>query len=373
MRKKLASLAVVAFVVALLVAPADTVASPGTITRASVASDGTQANSISGGANISADGRYVAFSSAASNLVPADTNTKDDVFVRDLHTGVTERISVSTEGAETVCPPTVQTCSGGPTISANGRFVAFDSTASNLVANDTQISDVFLRDRDVDADGTFDEPGGVATTKVSVGMNGQLANSASFSPGITPDGRYLTFVSYASNLVSTTDSGLIPDVFVVDRQTGDIERVTVDNAGAQLNCSPPAFHQCVEWVAISADGRIVAFSSWQPLVTGDSNQTADVFVHDRMTHETSRVSVDSSGLEGNSMSGIFGVSVTGNGQLVAFDSYASNLVTGDTNAQADIFIHDRQNATASRVSLNDAGAEGNGDSQWPSITPDGAS
>jgi Tol biopolymer transport system component len=184
----------VALLAAILVAAPAAAAST---TRVSVKSNGTEGNGNSGSPSISRTGRYVAFVSAASNLVAGDTNARDDVFVRDRSTGKTKRVSVKSDGKQG------NGDSEDPSISADGRFVAFESGASNLVAGDTNDAfDVFVRDRV-----------GRKTTRVSVKSNGKQANGTSFNPSISADGRYVAFWSGASNLVAG-DTNDAQDVFV---------------------------------------------------------------------------------------------------------------------------------------------------------------
>ena len=285
-------------------------------TRVSVDSSGAEGNDSSwAGCAVSADGRIVAFWGLASNLVPGDTNCEEDVFVRDRSTGITERISVSSSGAEG------NDESGWPAISADGRIVAFQSRATNLVAGDSnQESDIFVHDRST----------GI-TELISVDSSGAGGNDDSFDPAISADGWVVAFQSLASNLVPGDTKGH-PDIFVHDRSTGLTERVNVDSSGTEANGNS-------QDPAISADGRVVAFSSGaRNLVPSDTNRTTDVFVHDRSTGLTERVSVDSSGTEGNSGSGYPALSA--DGQLVAFFSHASNLVAGDTNFVSDTFVHE---------------------------------
>jgi Tol biopolymer transport system component len=169
-------------------------------------------------------------------------------------------------------------------------------------------------------------------------------------------------MSFSSNLV-VGDLNAFPDVFVRDRQTGTTERASVDSAGVEGN-------DWSESGSISADGRFVAFHSLASnLVAGDTNAIWDVFVHDRQTGTTERVSVDSAGIEGNDASNE--PSISGDGRFVAFTSFASNLVAGDTNGDPDVFVRDRLLGTTERVSLSSAGAEGGHPSTMPSISPDG--
>jgi Tol biopolymer transport system component/pimeloyl-ACP methyl ester carboxylesterase len=325
-----------------------------------VDSAGNQANGPSDESAISADGRYVAFVSEASNLVPGDTNACfpdydcPDVFVHDRQTGVTERVSVDSAGNQT------NSESHSPAINADGRYIAFGSYATNLVPNDTNdcldpplfgCPDVFVHDRQT----------GV-TERVSVDSVGAQANDYSAEPAISADGRYVAFWSLADNLVPGDTNGS-QDVFVHDRQTGTTERVSVDNAGNQADSAS-------ESPEISSDGRYVAFASWASnLVPGDTNGQEDIFVHDRQTGATERVSVDSSGNQATSNSYVPAISA--NGRYVAFACWDCNLVSGDTNSTFDVFVHDRQTGTTERVSVDSAGTQGNWWSDWPTISADG--
>jgi Tol biopolymer transport system component len=183
-------------------------------------------------------------------------------------------------------------------------------------------------------------------------------------PGITPDGRYVAFASGASNLVSGDTNGVV-DVFVRDRQLGTTERISVSSSGGQGNGDSRN-------PAISADGRYVAFPSLAAnLVAGDSNGAYDIFVHDRQTGATERVSVDSAGVQGNSTSLRPAISANANGRYVVFRSFSNNLVTGDTNGMADIFMHDRQTGITDRMSVDSVGVQSNGHSGKPVINTDG--
>jgi Tol biopolymer transport system component len=244
--------------------------------------------------------------------------------VYDRQTGGTERVSVDSVGIEG------NSNSWIAAISADGRFVAFESDASNLVTGDTNFCfgqscrDIFVHDRQ----------SGV-TERVSVDSAGNQGNGFSDSAAISDDGRYVAFTSFDSNLVPGDDNNAI-DVFVHDRQSGTTERVSVDSAGVQSNGSSG----WMGGLAISGDGRHVAFfSDATNLVTGDTNGQRDVFVHDRASGVTARVSVDSADNQGNDFSS--DPAISGDGRYVAFYSSATNLVLGDTNGVADIFVHDR--------------------------------
>ena len=322
---------------------------PGQTIRASVSSAGVQGNSFSDTSYppaLSADGRYVAFQSNASNLVSGDTNGTWDAFVLDRTNGVVTRVSVSSSGVQGNA-----LTANRVSISADGRFVAFASSASNLVSGDTNnAADIFVYDRQA---GT--------TTRASVATDGTQANSQSFEPALSGDGRYVAFESDASNLAAGDTNGAY-DVFVHDLQTGQTVRVTDVAAGGPSN---GAFGP-----SISADGRFVAFSSGAPnLVPGDTNGADDVFVQDLVTGATVRASVATDGTQGNDLS--FQAALSADGRYVTFYSQASNLVAGDTNGRQDVFVHDMQTGQTTRVSVSSNGVQGNSDSFAPSLSADG--
>jgi archaellum component FlaF (FlaF/FlaG flagellin family) len=309
-----------------------------TIERVSFAADGTQGNGGSGAVSISDDGRYVAFESQANNLVPGDTNAMSDVFVYDRQTDMIERVSVATDGTQG------DGKSYSTRISADGRYVAFYSNASNLVPGDTNGTwDAFVYDRQTDT-----------IERVSLASDGTQGNGSSSYPSISDDGRYVAFGSSASNLVPGDTNGHW-DVFVYDRQTDTIERVSLASDGTQANDG------VLPTYPISADGRYVAFQSWASnLVPGDTNGMPDVFVYDRQTDTIERVSLASDGTQANHLSAVSSISV--DGRYVAFNSFASNLVPGDTNGVEDAFLYDRQTDTVQRVSVAADGTQGNGSS-----------
>lgn len=286
--------------------------------RVNVSSSEAQANGSSIDASISSNGRFVAFTSYASNLVADDTNAAPDVFVRDLDSGTTTRVSVSSTGAQAVLAPNWR--SESPTVSADGRYVAFESAAANLVANDTNgRPDVFVHDRTT-----------AATTRVNVSSAGDQANGYySVDPSISDNGRYVAFSSDASNLiVGDTNGG--SDVFVHDRDAGTTTRVSVRSGGGQAgggSFSPD----------ISADGRYVTMMSSAPdLVADDENAKSDIFVHDRNTTMTTRINLSTSGAETDGY--LQGVAISADGTTVAFASSADTLVANDTNGSHDVFV-----------------------------------
>jgi hypothetical protein len=314
--------------------------------RVSVDSSGVQGNNLSGIPSISANGRFLAFASLADNLVPGDANGNWDVFVHDRQTGVTTRVSVSSLGVEG------NNWSLDASISADGRHVAFASSASNLIPGDTNgTEDAFVHDRQT----------GV-TERVSIDSSGAEVNYASWNVTISANGRYVAYTSDADNLVPG-DANMTTDVFLHDRLTGVTERVSVDSSGMEGNDGSGD-------ASISADGRHVAFASVADnLVPGITNGHWDVFVRDRQTGMTKRASVDSSGVEGNDRS--VGLSISADGRYVAFESLADNLVPGDTNSNWDVFVHDCQTGITERVSVNSSGVEGNYRSSGPSISASG--
>jgi len=321
----------------------------GATTRVSVGPGGAQANGASDYPAISADGRWVAFNSSASNLVAGDTNGAGDVFVHDQQTGTTTRVSVGPAGVQGDASSGGY---GGAAISADGRWVVFDSRASNLVAGDTNgMIDMFVHDRQT---GT--------TTLASLGPGGVQGNDWSLYAAISADGRWVAFHSYASNLVAGDTNGTI-DAFVFDQQTGTTTRVSVGTGGLQGNGASSS-------PKLSGDGRWVTFTSMASnLVAGDTNTERDVFVYDQQSGTTARVNVGSGGTQGNGRS--FGSAISADGRWVAFDSLASNLVAGDTNDKSDVFVYDQQLATTTRVSVGSNGGEGDETSGTPVISADG--
>lgn len=318
----------------------------GTTRLVSLNNDNESANGAAVSAAISADGRFVAFASSAGNLVPGDSNNVFDVFVRDLQADATERISVNSDGEET------DAYSGSPAISGDGRFVAFLSAASNLVPGDTNdVFDVFLRDRQQEI-----------TERVSVSSDGGQGDDNADVPALSADGRYVAFMSFASNLVPGDTNGQ-PDIFVRDRLLGITTRVSVASGGAQASGSSYE-------AAISTDGRFVVFvSSATDLVPGDTNGCLDVFLHDRENGQTERVSVAAGGVQADGDS--FEPDVSADGRFVVFASLATNLVRGDNNEESDVFVRDRQTGQSGRLSVDSSGVEADGGSYAPATTADG--
>ncbi|MBL8863824.1 MAG: PD40 domain-containing protein [Planctomycetes bacterium] len=334
--------------------------------------------------SLSADGRYVAFRSLAADLVPDDTNGVADVFVRDRWTGAVERISVSTLGLQAADE------SGEPHISADGRYVAFTSEANNLVTDvpPGTSKDVFLRDRllrttrivtvastglasngdchkpRVSNDGRYVSfegsatnliPGVVgtnyqvfrrdmqgSTALVSVNLAGTPGVGFSWNGAISGDGRYVAFVSSVSNLV-TGDTNGQTDCFWRDLQTGLTRRVSVSSAGQQGTGAT------FTGSSMSRNGRWVAFASSSPnLAPGEFAAGYDIFLHDTQTSETHRITFSSTGVPANQNS--YDPAVSDDGRYVAFQSFSTNLDPLDTDLDSDVFLRDRQLGTTRLMS-----------------------
>jgi Tol biopolymer transport system component len=318
--------------------------------RVSVDSDGLEAEvgSESSWPSISADGRFVAFYSDAANLVTGDSNGVRHVFVHDRDTGATTRVSVASDGTE----GDTLAAAGFPTISPDGRFVAFTSSFTNLVVGDTNGAQVtFVHDRQT-----------TTTARVSLSSVDVEGNGDSGLTQVTTDGRFVAFNSDATNLVED-DTNEASDIFVRDREAGTTIRISVSSDGTEAN--GPSWEP-----AMTPDGRFVAFSSTASnLVAGDTNDAFDVFLHDRQSAETIRVSVDSAGNQGTYSS--LDSSISSDGQRIAYRSEAPDLVGNDTNGVMDIFVRDREAGETLRVSIGSGGEQITADADSPFISADG--
>ena len=290
----------------------------GGVERVSVDSAGAQANNHSDTATLSRNGRYVTFQSLATNLVPGDANARADVFLHDLTAGTTTLVSVATSGAQGDRSSGVYR----QPVSDDGRYVAFDSSATNLSSTQTNTYyKVFLRDLQ---EGT--------TTQVSVSSTGAPPTSAGDSnwPDMSADGRYVTFLSQGDGLVPE-DSDYRRDIFVRDTVAGTTSRVSVDANGATAIGS----NYYAQAPTITADGRYVGFASsaenWAP----DTGEGYHLFVKDTATGGLALASVATDGTPAHGPSG--SISLSADARAVAFFSHASDLVAGDTNGVADVF------------------------------------
>lgn len=316
------------------------------IRRLSVSTAGVQGNGATTSPIITPDARFVVFESSASNLVAGDTNNVDDAFLRDLTNGTTERVSTSGTGAQ------ANGGSGPVAISADGRYVVLNSSASNLIWGDTNgFADAFLKDRQTGA-----------VLRISTAANGAQGDDHVVAVAISADRRYVLLESAATTLGVDGIPGQ-RDVFVKDRQTGAVELISVGLGGAAPNSLSYAR-------AMSSDGRYVAFLSLASnLVADDTNGVEDAFVRDRQTGITTRVSVSANGTQANGASQVR--AMTPDGRFVVFESQASNLVSGDNNGFEDVFVKDRQTGTVERVSITAGGTQGNSYSYGGSISSDG--
>jgi Tol biopolymer transport system component len=321
--------------------------------RLSVSSGGAEANGggdlpSPSGAVISADGRYMAFMSAATNIVPGDMNATWDVFLRDRQNGTTEFVSLASNGAQG------NGFSGqyGIAVTPDARFVAFYSRANNLVAGDTNgASDIFLRDRSLGL-----------TERVSVASGGTQGNNNCFHLALSANGRFVAFESLASNFIPGDTNNEL-DIFLRDRLNGTTELVSISMTAAPGNAAS-------QTPSISADGRYVAFTSEATnIVPGDTNNHPDVFVRDCQSGNTQRASVSTGSTQGNGNSVFPWISSTG--RYVSFTSDASNLIVGDTNGFGDIFVRDLRNDTTERASVAAGNLQGNGSSWDASMSADG--
>ncbi|HVL82154.1 MAG TPA: hypothetical protein VM840_11265 [Actinomycetota bacterium] len=311
---------------------------------------------------ITPDGRFVAFDTLLVDLVEGDENDAYDVFVRDTVTGVTERVSVTTEGAG------ADGHSYWPSISADGRYVAFESEASNLVPGDTNgMVDVFVHDRETGE-----------TRRASVGPSGEQATRDAVSPSMSADGRYISFSTNGAPFVPGDDN-LCQEIVLKDLESGAVEHITVTPSGETSE------GVCTYGITsdISADGRYVAFETqMHDLVEGDLNASWDIFVRDRQREATERVSVAGDESEANYVS--YSPAISGDGRFISFYSCASNLVPEDHNSSGtkvtgflgsntcfDAFVRDRELGRTERVSVSSFGEEASHGATWTDITPDG--
>lgn len=319
----------------------------GTTTLVSRTAAGIPGNRGSTHPAVSGDGRYVAFGSAAGDLMLGDTNNLPDVFVYNCQTGAMERVNIPAGGGQATGGG-----SGNPQISADGRYVVYESSATNLVAGDTNgSSDVFIRDRTA---GT--------TARVSLTSGGLQATGSSSTADVSDNGRYVVFHSTAANLVAGDTNGTT-DVFIRDRTAATTTRASVSTGGTQANGlsgSP----------RITGDGsRVVFVSDASNLVSSDTNGKRDVFVRLPGSPTTIRASIATGAGEADNSS--IAATISDNARFVAFDSAASNLASGDDNGAMDVFLRDLQLGRTTRISTDALGTPGNLASDSADISADG--
>ena len=321
-------------------------AATGEIIRCSSSSSGEEGNDSCSNPAITPDGRYVVFESVATNMVAGDTNAKKDIFRKDLATGETVRCSTGSSGTEG------DNDSFNPSLSADGRYVAFDSDADNLVPDDTNVKrDVFRKDLTTGN-----------TVRCSTDPSGAQGPNESANNAISSNGRYVVFASSSNNLVAGDINGY-HEVFRKDLDTGEIVLCATDSAGVQGN-------NYSNYPCVSPDGRYVAFEAESSnLVTGDTNGNSDIFRKDFVTGETVRCSTGSSGNQANSYS--FNPSLSADGRYAAFRSYATNLVSIDTNVSYDVFRKDLNTGEVINCSTSTAGTQAQGHSENPGMDSTG--
>ncbi|OWJ68143.1 calcium-binding protein [Inquilinus limosus] len=319
----------------------------GTTTLVSTATGGTQGNNVSSLPLITDDGRYVVFTSIATNLVGGDTNAVLDVFMRDTSTGVTTRVSTASDGSQ------ANGASQNIDITGNGAFIGFQSTATNLVGGDSNgFIDAFVKNLST----------GVVT-RISVADDESQANGNSLVVRLSDDGNRASFVSTASNLTANDSNGAATDVFVRDIGAGTTTLVSVSTTGGSGDGQSSG-------ATISGNGRYVVFQSDATnLVAGDTNATTDIFLRDLQTNTTTRVSTATDGSQSNDLS--TQAVISADGRYVVFLSNASNLVQGDTNGLRDIFLKDMVTGNVTRLSVAFDGSQLNDLSNTPWISADG--
>lgn len=315
----------------------------------SVGLGGQAADASAEGAAPSADGRIVAFMSSATNLAANDTNGQQDIFVRDRQLGATVRVSVHSNGAQSNGYSILM-----PTgVTDNGRWVLFGSDATNLIDVDTNLSrDLFVHDLSL-----------ATTQRVSLGFNGAELNDSSSIGALSGDGRFLVFTSWADNAVFGDTNGA-PDVFVRDLINGAVSRVSVAAGGAQANGASVG-------ASISEDGNTIAFVSAATNLSGPITGFFQAYVRDRTSGVTSLVSRSIAGA-GGANDTIWSARVSRDGRQVLLDSAASDLVAGDTNGVNDAFVRDLVSGVTKRVSVAAGGVQANGLSRPATMSADGS-
>ncbi|HRJ78756.1 MAG TPA: hypothetical protein PLF37_09600 [Planctomycetota bacterium] len=310
---------------------------------------GAEPNADCLNASMSGDGRFVAFESDATNLVAGDTNGVRDIFVYDRARRIMRIYSKPLGGGQS------NGTSRNASFSADGSYVAFESDATNLVSGDTNgVTDVFVAWFWIQC----------VRFRLSVDSSGNEANGPSFKPRASFSADGVVFESDATNLVAGDTNG-VRDVFVHRRGPATTVRISVATGGVQGNATSANG-------SISADGSVAAFQSdANNLVAGDSNNRTDVFVHALASSSSSCVSVDGAGVHGNDHS--TSPELSAHGRWIVFKSSSTNLVAGDTNAVDDIFMRDVQSGTTLRQSFSSAGVQGNGNCGSPRISASGDS
>lgn len=296
----------------------------GAINRVSNDTGAGNANGHNFNPVIDEDGDFIVFQTDATDLFASDTNAKSDIVMYTVATTAIAQISKDSGGLAT------DGNSMNPAVSADGKKIAYSSIATDIVASDTNsYSDIFYYDVTL---GT--------TIRVSKANDGTQGNERSYFPAISANGRYVAFESDATNLLaSSADTNAVADVFVYDTTTNTISRVSVASGGTQSNGTSGGSIDYPN-ISMSEDGTFVVFrSAATNLVSSDTNVFTDVFMYDRQSNVTVRVTQLLDGTQFNNVS--YYPVITRTGTYVAFYSYASNVVTGDTNGVGDVFVYDK--------------------------------
>ncbi len=366
-RKSILSAAAIASalaVSALAASPALAAPSTGTTETVPTSPGGAASNGLTWSPSITPDGRYVTFESLANNLTTTpDTGSHWDIFVRDTKTGVIKKVSTGLRGAE------ANGDSNFADISADGRYVVFASTATNLVAGDdpdTIAYEIFVKDLKTDK-----------ITRLISRNRGASDTGSDTAPSVSADGSQIAFASDHSDLVPGDTNGVY-DVFVWNRSTGKITRISVSSAGAEgSHPSDPAYGRSYQ-PQISADGTSVVFlSGADNLVKGDTNNIDDIFLHTLKDHRTTRVSVGPNGQQ-TTDANPFGdasasnPSISTDGRWIAYDGFAlKGLVKQDTGVTDQVYVYDRQTGTTRLVARTLDGGVSEASNTHAQISPDG--
>jgi Tol biopolymer transport system component len=295
--------------------------------------------------SISNNGRYVVYESDASNLVEGDVNGRMDVFLADRKTGDTLQVSAGPKGGGANSSSRLY----GASLSGNGRYAVFYSPSTDLVEGGSNGGDqIYLYDRVLR---------GLAL--ISRNPAGDPCNGSCNDPSISANGRFVAYVSDATDLTASPADGAHWNIFLYDARAGTTEQVTVGTGGTApdgTSLDP----------VVSSSGRLVGYSSdASNLVDGDTNGLYDAFLADRSRGTTTRISLGPSGAEGDS--GSFSPVISSSGRVVLFPSYASNLVVGDANGEGDVFRWDARTGTVARITVAADGTESDGES-WVSAS-----
>ncbi|MGO4525755.1 hypothetical protein AB4097_12920 [Microvirga sp. 2MCAF35] len=327
------------------------------LARISTAANGAEANESSSNPHFSPDGRFVVFNSSATNLVAGDTRDNSDIFLKDLSTGAVTRLSTRLGGAET------NGDSYNPRFSPDGHYVVFESTATNLVdgADNNRSTDIFLKNLITGAITRLSTPVGA----VEEPQYGRELDS--FDARFSPDGHYVVFASRAPSLVADDTNNKISDIFLKDLNTGTVTRLSTAANGTAANDDSwnPRF---------SPNGHFMVFESSASNLDGDGTGTTDrdsrdIFLKDLSTGAVTRLSTGLGGAETNGDSS--NPQFSPDGRYVVFESLATNLASSDTNGKYDIFVKDLSTGAVTRLSTTANGTQANGSSTNARFSPDG--